>query len=190
MLKKYREKRDFNKTPEPKGEKKTRSTRDKSLSFVVQEHAATRLHFDFRLEYAGILLSWAVPKGPSLNPQDKRLAVMTEDHPLDYANFEGIIPSGYGAGEVIVWDQGIYTPLDKNEEPPSGIIEAETLIKNGLKEGKLLFSLQGKKLQGIWTLVRMKKTEKDWLLIKHKDKFASEESHPWKDNSILSKKKL
>ncbi len=186
MLKKYREKRDFNKTPEPTGDRITRSTKDKSLIFVVQEHAATRLHFDFRLEFNGILLSWAVPKGPSLNPHDKRLAVMTEDHPLDYAGFEGIIPSGYGAGEVIVWDQGTYTPLDHNEEKETNRTRAEKIISTGLKEGKLLFSLKGEKLNGIWTLVRLKKTEKDWLLIKHKDEFAREQGHPWKDNSILS----
>ncbi len=142
------------------------------------------------MEYNGILLSWAVPKGPSLNPQDKRLAVLTEDHPLSYADFEGIIPAGYGAGEVIVWDQGIYVVLDANEDVISDTGEAEKQIKKGLKEGKLLFSLQGQKLKGIWTLVRLKKTEKDWLLIKHKDKFARKESHPWKDNSILSGKTL
>jgi bifunctional non-homologous end joining protein LigD len=186
MLEKYRKMRDFTKTPEPSGAKKTRSVKSKKLTFVFQEHAATRLHFDFRLEYNGILLSWAVPKGPSLNTQDKRLAVKTEDHPLDYAGFEGIIPSGYGAGEVIVWDNGTYEVLDENETSVPSLIEAEKLIKNGLKKGKLLFYLKGKKLEGIWTLVRMHKTEKDWLLIKHKDEFASEKSHPWKDDSILT----
>lgn len=184
MLKKYREKRDFTKTPEPKGVKT--SPKNKELIFVVQKHAATRLHFDFRLEYKGILLSWAVPKGPSLNTSEKRLAVMTEDHPIDYAKFEGIIPSGYGAGEVIVWDAGTYIPLDKNEEPASSRIKAEALIKNGLKEGKLLFNLEGTKLKGVWTLVHLKKTEKEWLLIKHNDRFAAKVGHPWKDESIIS----
>ena len=185
MLKTYREKRDFSKTPEPKGLKKSTSPH-KALSFVVQEHAATRLHFDFRLEANGVLLSWAVPKGPSLNPGDKRLAVMTEDHPLDYAGFEGIIPSGYGAGEVIVWDNGTYAPLDNKESPVNNREQAEKLIKAGLKQGKFSFQLQGQKLQGIWTLIRLKQKEKDWLLIKHEDKFASDDGHPWLDASILS----
>ena len=144
MLEKYRKKRDFSKTPEPKGVKKTSKAKNQSLTYVVQEHAATRLHYDFRLEYNGILLSWAVPKGPSLDPRDKRLAVMTEDHPLDYANFEGIIPSGYGAGEVIVWDQGIYTPLDEDENEADSRVEKESLIQIGLKKGKLLFYLKEK----------------------------------------------
>ncbi len=186
MLKTYREKRDFSKTPEPKGRKKALARKLESLSFVVQEHAATRLHFDFRLEANGVLLSWAVPKGPSLNPHEKRLAVMTEDHPLDYAGFEGIIPSGYGAGEVIVWDNGTYAPLDSGEIPILKRNEAEKLVKAGLKRGKLSIQLQGKKLKGIWTLVRLKNKEKDWLLIKHEDEFASGKGHPWLDDSVLS----
>jgi len=186
MLKTYREKRDFSKTPEPKGHKKSSPKNSKSLSFVVQEHAATRLHFDFRLEANGVLLSWAVPKGPSLNPHEKRLAVMTEDHPLDYAGFEGVIPSGYGAGEVIVWDNGTYAPLNSNEMPAKNRDQAEKLIKAGLRAGKLSFELAGHKLQGIWTLVRLKNKEKEWLLIKHEDKFANSDGHPWQDDSILS----
>jgi len=186
MLKTYRAKRDFSKTPEPKGHKKSSPKKSQSLSFVVQEHAATRLHFDFRLEANGVLLSWAVPKGPSLNPHEKRLAVMTEDHPLDYAGFEGIIPSGYGAGEVIVWDNGTYAPLDSDEVPAKNRDQAEKLITVGLKAGKFSFQLQGHKLQGVWTLVRLKNKEKDWLLIKHEDEFASSDGHPWQDDSILS----
>lgn len=186
MLKTYREKRDFLKTPEPKGNKKVPATQSRALNFVVQEHAATRLHFDFRLEANGVLLSWAVPKGPSLNPHEKRLAVMTEDHPLDYAGFEGIIPSGYGAGEVIVWDNGSYAPLDSSETPVEKRDQAEKLIKAGLKQGKISFQLQGKKLQGIWTLVRLKQKEKEWLLIKHDDQFARVNGHPWTDDSVLT----
>ncbi len=190
MLKTYRAKRDFSKTPEPSGNSAESKKKTQALRFVVQEHAATRLHFDFRLEFNGILLSWAVPKGPSSNPKDKRLAVMTEDHPLDYAGFEGIIPSGYGAGEVIVWDKGTYVPLDNNEEPAATYVQGQKLIREGLKTGKISFQLLGEKLKGIWTLVRIKAKEKDWLLIKNQDQFSSTNSHPWIDQSILSGKTL
>ncbi len=157
----YRAKRSADKTPEPfaAGESAVRQL------FVVQQHAARRVHYDFRLEMNGVLVSWAVPKGPSPNPADKRLAVHTEDHPVEYGHFEGVIPEGnYGAGAVIVWDQGIWIPLEDPDE--------------GMKKGKLLFELRGYKLRGKWTLV---KTKQDWLFIKERDGYVSElgtESYP------------
>ncbi len=158
-LEKYREKRSADTTPEPFG----RGGENRPHLFVVQKHAATRLHYDFRLEWGGVLKSWAVPQGPSPDPADKRLAVEVEDHPVEYADFEGVIPEGnYGAGEVIVWDQGRWTPL--------------TDLDEGMKKGKLLFELHGYKLRGVWTLVRMKTkgktTGKEWLLIKERDAWA------------------
>ncbi len=158
-LEKYRQKRSADRTPEPFG----RGSADRPHLFVVQKHAATRLHYDFRLEWGGVLKSWAVPQGPSADPADKRLAVEVEDHPVEYADFEGVIPEGnYGAGEVIVWDQGRWTPLADLDE--------------GLRKGKLLFELSGYKLRGTWTLVRMKTrgktTGKEWLLIKERDGWA------------------
>ena len=163
-LQEYRRKRQFQATPEPRGkEHTTRGNR-----FVVQEHHATRLHYDFRLEVDGVLKSWAVPKGPSLDPSDKRLAVQTEDHPLEYAKFEGTIPAGnYGAGEVIVWDEGTY-------EPEGGMPADQQLDR-----GELKFTLHGKKLKGSFVLVKLRfsrsgKPGKDWLLIKHRDAAAHE----------------
>ncbi len=158
-LEKYRQKRSADSTPEPFG----RGGENRPHLFVVQKHAATRLHYDFRLEWAGVLKSWAVPQGPSADPADKRLAVEVEDHPVEYADFEGVIPEGnYGAGEVIVWDQGRWTPLADLDE--------------GMKKGKLLFELHGYKLRGVWTLVRMKTkgktTGKEWLLIKERDAWS------------------
>lgn len=137
----------------------------KPLRFVVHEHKATRLHYDFRLEIGGVLKSWAVPKGPSLNPADKRLAVMVPDHPLDYIDFEGIIPEGnYGAGPVVVWDAGEFVPIET--EDPAGAI----------KKGRLSFELKGKKLKGVFALAQMKGlasgTGKEWLLMKKKDAHA------------------
>ncbi len=129
------------------------------LVFVVHEHHASRLHFDFRLEMDGVLKSWAVPKGPSMSPVDKRLAVMVEDHPLDYASFEGVIPEGhYGAGQVVIWDKGTYNLIDGN-----------------LSSGRLECVLEGKTLKGIFALIKMKGKEKEWLLIKKKDEFAEPE---------------
>lgn len=167
-LKDYNEKRKFDETTEPKG--KTKKSEDK-LIFVIQRHAASRLHYDFRLEMEGVLKSWAVPKGPSLNPDDKRLAMMVEDHPYDYKDFEGNIPEGnYGAGQVEVWDSGTYEPLDQE----SKLSDEKELLKE-LKVGSLKFVLHGKKLKGEFALVKMKNAENNsWLLIKHKDKFAEE----------------
>ncbi|MFL9834928.1 DNA polymerase ligase N-terminal domain-containing protein [Chryseobacterium terrae] len=168
-LKDYNSKRKFDETTEPKG--KTKKSEDQ-LIFVIQRHAASRLHYDFRLEMEGVLKSWAVPKGPSLNPEDKRLAMMVEDHPYDYKDFEGNIPEGnYGAGQVEVWDSGTYEPLDEN----SKLSDEKELLKE-LKAGSLKFVLHGKKLKGEFALVKMKNAENNaWLLIKHKDKFAKEE---------------
>ena len=134
------------------------------MRFVVHEHHASHLHYDFRLEIAGVLKSWAIPKGPSMNPSEKRLAVMVEDHPLEYGDFEGIIPEGqYGAGPVLIWDSGEFKP--------------EGDLENSLEKGKLVFTLNGKKLKGAFSLVLMKGrgSGKDWLLIKGKDSFAKED---------------
>lgn len=182
MLEEYSKKRKFEKTkePKPRGESSAKG----ELTFVVQKHDARRLHYDFRLEWDGVLKSWAVPKGPSLNPKEKRLAVLVEDHPLEYANFEGSIPKGeYGAGEVIVWDKGTYYP-DEGGIPQSRE-EAEQKMREGFENGKLSFTLRGHKLRGSWALVRMKKSN-EWLLIKHKDEFASEEDILEKDESVIS----
>ena len=167
-LKDYNNKRKFDETTEPKG--KTKKSKDQ-LIFVIQRHAASRLHYDFRLEMEGVLKSWAVPKGPSLNPEDKRLAMMVEDHPYDYKDFEGNIPEGnYGAGQVEIWDSGTYEPLDKT----SKLSDEKELLKE-LKAGSLKFILHGKKLKGEFAFVKMKNAENNaWLLIKHKDKFAEE----------------
>jgi bifunctional non-homologous end joining protein LigD len=165
-LKDYHNKRKFDETSEPKG--KTKKSKDKLL-FVIQRHAASRLHYDFRLEMEGVLKSWAVPKGPSLDPKDKRLAMMVEDHPYDYKDFEGNIPEGnYGAGQVEVWDSGTYEPLEEN----SKLSDEKELLKE-LHAGSLKFILHGKKLKGEFALVKMKNTDDNsWLLIKHKDEFA------------------
>jgi bifunctional non-homologous end joining protein LigD len=166
----YRKKRDFDKTAEPSGEAKV--TRSSRLRFVIQKHAATRLHYDFRLEYDGVFKSWAVTRGPSLDPHDKRLAVETEDHPLDYGDFEGTIPKGqYGGGTVQLWDRGYWESAD-----PAG----------GFKKGDLKFNLYGDKLHGSWVLVRMRhnrdgSNRTNWLLIKHRDEYAKE----GEENNIL-----
>src|SRR5437660_639351 len=163
MLKDYKAKRDFERTPEPgPGEA---ATAEGALIFVVQKHAATRLHYDFRLEFDGVLKSWPVPKGPSCDPADKRLAVMVEDHPLDYASFEGVIPKGeYGGGQVIVWDAGTYSPEDRDGQPCWDRRRAEGLVRYGIEQGKLTVFLFGRKLKGYWTLVHTK--DRDWLCLK------------------------
>ena len=163
-LAEYIKKRVFTKTAEPKGGK----SESKQLAFVVQRHHATRLHYDFRLELDGVLKSWAVPKGPSMNPGDKRLAMMVEDHPFDYRKFEGIIPQGnYGAGVVMIWDKGSYSSLAENRRDDIKTLRA------GLKAGNLKFKLNGEKLKGEFALVKLASAEDNsWLLIKHKDQFA------------------
>ena len=163
-LKKYRQMRDFGATPEPSGGKPKRG---KLPIFVIQKHQATRLHYDFRLEMEGVLKSWAVPRGPSYDPSQKRLAMMTEDHPYDYASFEGVIPAGnYGGGNVIIWDQGTWEFIEPGDDP----VEA-------LESGKLTFKLNGKKMFGEWALVKIKGRSpkgNEWLLIKHRDAYAND----------------
>ena len=174
MLREYEKKRDFRRTREP-GPGTAKSLKS-SLRFVIQKHAASRLHYDFRLELDGVLKSWAVPKGPSLNPQDKRLAAHVEDHPLDYGTFEGVIGHGnYGAGQVIVWDSGYYSPDEGAHLSFGNREEAEERMRRDLEKGKLSFTLRGKKLRGSWTLVRTTRSPKDWLLIKHKDRYVDTE---------------
>lgn len=179
----YKKKRSFNDTPEPIGGKPAAS----QLRFVIQKHDASRLHYDFRLEMEGVLKSWAVPKGPSLNPADKRLAMMVEDHPYDYRTFEGIIPEGnYGAGTVIVWDEGTYTSLEEGNKAA----QEKTLLKQ-LKTGSLKVKLNGSKLKGEFALVKIKgKEDNAWLLIKHRDKYAKETDVTKKDKSVVSGKTL
>ena len=163
----YNKKRNFKKTPEPSGGGKNR--KKNHFRFVVQRHDASRLHYDFRLELGAVLKSWAVPKGPSMNPADKRLAVMVEDHPVSYIHFEGLIPAGnYGAGTVEVWDKGIFFPVDENLEK---MTERQAL--QALEKGELKILLKGEKLEGGFVLVKLKSDdEKNWLLIKHKDEWA------------------
>ena len=180
----YKQKRSFNKTPEPTGGK----AKGNELVFVVQKHNASRLHYDFRLEMEGVLKSWAVPKGPSMDPSVKRLAMMVEDHPMDYRDFEGIIPEGnYGAGTVIVWDEGTYTPIDPLPDKKS---QEKHLLKM-LHKGDLKFVLNGKKLKGEFVLVNTKGMgDNSWLLMKHKDKYASKEDITEKDKSVQSGKTI
>jgi bifunctional non-homologous end joining protein LigD len=184
-LEEYREKRDFKRTPEPPP-KKVVSTGP--LTFVVQKHRARQLHYDFRLEVDGVLKSWSVPKGPSFDPEARHLAVMVDDHPLEYSTFEGIIPKGeYGAGEVIVWDSGTYSPDEGGQFLFDDRAAAEEQMRRGLKEGKLSFFLRGSKLKGSWTLVKMQRKENDWLLIKHRDEYAGPGSDILKEEkSVIS----
>ena len=164
----YDEKRDFDRTSEPSAS--AGATGEGPLTFVVQKHDATALHYDVRLEWDGVLKSWPVPRGPSLDPADKRLAVMTEDHPLDYASFEGVIPKGeYGGGEVIVWDHGTYSPDEAGVLSFGDRDEAEQRMREGLVAGKLSVQFRGHKLKGSWTLVKTSQSENSWLLIKHQD---------------------
>jgi len=182
----YKKKRSFKETPEPSG--KTKSSR-RGLKFVVQKHDATSLHYDFRLELEGVLKSWAIPKGPSLNPEDKRLAMMVEDHPYDYRTFEGTIPEGnYGAGTVMVWDEGIYEALGYERE---SIKDQEKILLQELKKGDLKFVLHGEKVKGAYALVKIKgRGENAWLLIKKKDDEASKTDITKKDRSVLTKRNL
>ncbi len=174
MLEKYKEKRNFSSTPEPAGDLSLAAQRaktakpDKGLFFCVQKHLASHLHYDFRLEHDGVLLSWAVPKGPSLDPKTKRLAMHVEDHPIEYGTFEGVIPSGYGAGIVMLWDQGTWIPESDD-------------VAAALKKGDLKFTLDGYKLKGSWVLVRTGGRygsrggdARSWLLIKHRDDWAGD----------------
>jgi bifunctional non-homologous end joining protein LigD len=163
-LEEYKRKRDFSKTPEPSGERT--KARGSTRFFCVQKHLASHLHYDLRLEHNGVLLSWAVPKGPSLDPRIKRLAMHVEDHPLDYGEFEGVIPEGYGAGIVMLWDRGTWTP------------EAED-VDGSLQRGDLKFTLNGYKLKGSWVLVRTggrygSGAARSWLLIKHRDEWSGD----------------
>src|SRR5688572_3615113 len=165
-LAEYRRKRDFSKTAEPAG--KTEPARSSHLRFVIQKHAARRLHFDLRLELDGVMKSWAVPKGPSLDPSVKRLAMEVEDHPIEYNKFEGTIPEGeYGGGTVMVWDHGTYSSAVDEDDP-------EKALREGYRKGDLKFVLHGKRLKGSWVLVRTKgwgdrRRQGQWLLIKHRD---------------------
>src|SRR5204863_9588471 len=170
-LTEYSAKRTFTATPEPPAA--VRTTAGGPLLFVVQQHSARRLHYDFRLECDGVLKSWAVPKGPACDPNEKRLAVQTEDHPYDYASFEGVIPPGqYGAGEVIVWDCGVYSPDEDGEHWFHDRAEAERRVRDGFEKGKLSLLLRGEKVKGSYALVRTREV-KNWLLIKHKDRFVA-----------------
>jgi bifunctional non-homologous end joining protein LigD len=171
VLEKYKQKRNFTSTPEPSGDvtlaaERAKKAPGKGLFFCVQKHLASHLHYDFRLEYKGVLLSWAVPKGPSLDPKTRRLAMHVEDHPIEYGTFEGVIPSGYGAGIVMLWDQGTWTPESED-------------VDAALKKGDLKFTLDGYKLKGSWVIVRTggkwgSGDGRSWLLIKHRDEWAGE----------------
>jgi DNA ligase D-like protein (predicted 3'-phosphoesterase) len=182
-LKEYKNKRNFKNTKEPKPELKKRKQTD--LIYVIQKHKATNLHYDLRLELNGVLKSWAIPKGPTIDPSQKKLAVPTEDHPIDYADFEGIIPEGeYGAGAVIVWDKGTYRNLKKNIS-----------LEEAYDEGKLEIFIYGKKLKGAYVLLRTgKKQDEDkrWLLIKMKDKYADPGINPieTEPESVISGRKI
>ncbi|MCF3107611.1 DNA ligase D [Niabella sp. CC-SYL272] len=185
-LTKYRQKRDPAKTPEPFGKEKADSN---LLHFVVQKHAASHLHYDFRLEMRGVLKSWAVPKGPSTDPKIKRLAMMVEDHPYDYRNFEGIIPKGqYGGGTVMVWDEGTFTDADLEDQPKAA---QEKHLLHGLLSGKIKFLLHGKKLKGAFALVRAPgRGENAWLLMKLDDRYSSVKDILLKDKSVQSGKTI
>lgn len=182
-LKEYRKKRDFRVTPEPGG--RARGTKPaRELLFVIQKHQSRNLHYDFRLEWNGVLLSWAIPKGPSLDPSVKRLATRVEDHPVTYADFEGIIPEGeYGGGTVMVWDRGTWTPEVAD-------------LDAALERGDLKFTLRGRKLRGSWVLVRTRgfppgSGRPSWLLIKHRDRYASQDDVTVaKPRSVVSRRTL
>ncbi|HEY2987484.1 MAG TPA: DNA polymerase ligase N-terminal domain-containing protein [Candidatus Binatia bacterium] len=174
-LAEYNRKRRFGVTPEPAG--KLGRVKDKQREFVIQKHRASHLHYDFRLEHDGVMLSWAIPKGPALDPSVKRLAMQTEDHPIDYNQFEGVIPEGeYGGGTVMIWDKGTWEP------------EVDD-VDRALEKGDLKFRLYGKKLRGSWVLVRTR--NRQWLLIKHRDRYAStEDVTAAKNRSVVSRRSL
>src|ERR1700682_653921 len=183
-LNEYSAKRTFAATPEPAPA--LAEGRSGPLLFVVQHHSATRLHYDFRLECDGVLKSWAVPKGPSLDRNEKRLAMQTEDHPYDYASFEGVIPpKQYGAGEVIVWDCGVYSPDEGGATWFHDRAQAQREVREGLEKGKLSVQLRGEKLKGSFALVRTKDA-KQWLLLKHKDRFVTSADVTAQNRSVLS----
>ena len=210
-LTEYKKKRSFSSTPEPDGTStpvKSKGKQNDKLSFVVQKHDASHLHYDFRIELKGVMKSWAVPKGPSLNPVDKRLAMLVEDHPMEYNEFEGIIPKGnYGAGTVIIWDQGTFIPF---EEVPkgkkSGVMsrqsgvgkektisksEQEKILAQGFHSGSVKIKLDGKKLKGEFALVKIASAEENaWLLIKHRDEYASDADITQEDRSVVSGKTI
>ncbi len=170
-LKDYKDIRNFKSTSEPEGREKKDGIlkKDAGLIFVVQKHYASHLHYDFRLELDGVLKSWAIPKGPTLDPSDKHLAILVEDHPLEYKDFSGVIPEGnYGAGRVEIWDEGIYLALDSSSSK-----DTARKVREGFIKGHITILLSGKKLNGEFNFVRLKKAkENNWLLIKKNDKFA------------------
>ena len=175
-LQEYNQKRNFSSTAEPEGKMRKSAT---EMIFVVQKHAASRLHYDFRLESEGVLKSWVIPKGPSMNPAHKRLALQVEDHPYNYRDFEGTIPTGnYGAGTVIVWDKGTYILIDD---------EKSGNLNPYLQKGQVRFIIKGKKLKGEFILVKLKaKKDNSWLLIKAKDEYVTEEEVLLQDKSVIS----
>ena len=177
--------RDFSKTPEPPpGDA---DAAERNLRFVVQQHAARNMHWDFRLEVDGVLKSWPLPKGPSLDPKIKRQGIMTEDHPYEYRTFEGVIPKGeYGGGQVIVWDEGIYTPDEDGETSWDDKEGGSRRMNEGIERGKLSFTLQGKKLKGSFAMVKTSYGPKTWLMLKHKDEHASEADILQEDRSVRS----
>ncbi|KPK10918.1 MAG: DNA ligase [Myxococcales bacterium SG8_38] len=190
-LSEYESRRDFRRTPEPSGRSKDapKLKKDRNPIFVIQQHDATTLHYDFRIEVEGVLKSWAVPKGPSTDPREKRLAVATEDHPLSYADFEGVIPEDeYGAGTVLVWDAGPYKNITEDDDGN------EIPIKKALKKGTVEIWLEGKKLRGGYALVhsKMRGDRKNWLLVKMKDDQADARRNPvsTEPKSVLSGRTL
>ena len=212
-LTEYKNKRKFSQTPEPEGNPGKRGSKQaakKGLQFVVQKHDASHLHYDLRLEMKGVMKSWAVPKGPSLNPIDRRLAMLVEDHPIEYNEFEGIIPPGnYGAGTVIIWDRGTYEPIEegpkvrktygpdrgkKNPNKPLGhlpVSEQEKFLLKSFYSGSLKIKLHGEKLRGEFALVKTKGQEENaWLLIKHRDEHSSENDITVEDKSVVSGKTI